>query len=368
MADQQPIDDALLGKFLAGETSPAESVRVRQWLANRKPDDSGTSQEDFARFERIWEAAARLKAAAPPSSSTLAGPADQPAVDTDAAWRVVQQKMRSGIQEPVIKPLPVQRDELRSPTVIRSDWSQLWYRIAAVLVLVGGMGWLSYRFLFFGHDHPARNLVVLTTNQQQLRKTLPDGTRILLNRHSTLQYPASFDEERRDVTLTGEAFFDVTPDASRPFRIQARKTAVQVLGTSFSVRAYDANVSVAVQTGKVRFASGQKAVLLTKNQQATFEASADTIRRVPQLSPNAFAYKTGQLVFTNEPLRDVVQAINGFYNADVRLANAKLGNCRLTTRFDKTSFDAVLAVTAETLGLQIHHEGQVVILDGIGCP
>ncbi|MVM34813.1 DUF4974 domain-containing protein [Spirosoma sp. HMF4905] len=351
MADQHPIDDALLGKFLAGETDPAESARVRAWLASRTDNKSATSQDDFARFERIWEAAEP----------------DQPDVDTDAAWRSVRQKMRTtdrnpvSRSEPIVKPLPVQRNEPYR------DWNQTIFRIAAVLALVASFGWLLYQFRSMSQGHPGERMVTLVTNNQKISKTLPDGTRIFLNRHSMLTYPVAFADDQRDVTLTGEAFFDVTPDASRPFRIEARKSVVQVLGTSFSVSAYDANVSVAVRTGKVRFSSGRKEVLLTKNQQATFEATADTIRRMPQLAPNAFAYKTGQLVFNNEPLRDVIQAINQFYNTDVQLANAQLGNCRLTTRFDKTSFEDALAVTAETLGLHIRHEGKQVILEGVGC-
>lgn len=350
MAEQKPIDDALLGKFLAGETNPAESARVRQWLANPSADFSAISPDDFARFERIWDAAQ---------------PDDQPTVDTNAAWRMMKRKMHSAGQrrdnkaEWVNEPFSVQRTN--------RYWNQFLFRAAAVLVLVAGMGWLTYKLRFMGEDHPARNRMTLVTNNEPIRKTLSDGTTVFLNRHSTLSYPATFTDDRRDVTLTGEAFFDVSPNASRPFRIQARQSVVQVLGTSFSVKAYDANVSVAVRTGRVRFSIGKKSILLIKNQQATVDASADTIRQSPQLAPNAFAYKTGQLVFNNEPLRDVIQAINQFYNADVRLANAQLGNCRLTTRFDKMPLDTVLTVTAETLGLRVRREGKQVILAGTGC-
>ncbi|GAB3011078.1 FecR family protein [Spirosoma pulveris] len=350
MADQQPIDDALLGKFLAGEADPAESARVRQWLATHEDGPAQTSPDDFARFERIWDAAKP----------------DSTEVDTDAAWRSVQQKMRVSDRnparrnQPVVKPMSVPQ-----PTRRLLDTSPLW-RIAALLTLVAGMGWLTVKLIFFGQRHPAEGVVVLTANEQPISKTLPDGTHILLNRHSTLQYPTAFAEDRRHVALTGEAFFDVTPDAARPFHIDARKSVIQVLGTSFTVRAYDANVSVAVRTGKVRFSKGRKAILLIKNQQASFDASGDTIRRL-QASPNMFAYKTGVLVFEKEPLRDVVQAINQYYNADVQLANAKLGNCLLTTRFEKTPLETVLNVTAETLGLQVRHVGKQVILDGNGC-
>ncbi|UFH52287.1 FecR family protein [Spirosoma sp. KNUC1025] len=358
MADQLPIDDALLGKFLAGETNPAETRRVRQWLASRTENPAEPGHDDFAKFERIWAAA---------RSNKEQNKSNRPEFDTDTAWRSVQQRMRllesadAEKTSEINTSWPVQRTESTT------SWSQIFYRIAAVLVLVSSVGWLSYRLLFMGSDHPAARMVTLVTANQKLSKTLPDGTTILLNRHSTLTYPTAFADDRRDITLTGEAFFNVTPDANRPFRIKARPTVIQVVGTSFSVRAYDDNVSVAVRTGKVRFSSKRKAVLLTPNQQATFEASADTIRRLPQVLANVFAYKTGQLVFDNEPLREVVKAINQVYNTDVRLANARLGNCRLTTRFDKTTLDTVLSVTAETFGLRIRHLGQQVILEGNGC-
>lgn len=353
MADQQPIDDALLGKFLAGETDPDESARVRQWLA-RPAVAADPDPADFDRFERIWQAAT---------------PPDRSPVDTDAAWQRMHRKMHPAddrlVSVPMVKPLPVRRDE-QFGAERRPAWYQ-WpvLRVAAVLLLTVGMGWSAYRF--FGQkpvtDQSDPFLTVTTTNQPR-DITLPDGTKLLLNRRSTLRYPAQFATNHRDVTLNGEAFFDVTPDAARPFRIRARQTTVQVLGTSFSVRAYDANVSVAVRTGKVRFAGGRKAVLLTRNQQAVFVPSADTVRRFRQLAPNAFSYKTGQLVFDNEPLREVVQTLSEVYNADVRLGNARLGTCRLNTRFDNAPLDSVVAITAETLGLRVRRVGKQVILDG----
>jgi ferric-dicitrate binding protein FerR (iron transport regulator) len=361
MANQKPIDDALLGKFLAGETDPDESARVTQWLAAQDNSSSEPSPADFDRFERIWQAA------------TLP---DQPPVDTDAAWQKVQLKIKTpnarpaSELEPVVRPMPIQRDEHAGGSQRPTGSSG--YLVSVVRLQTCGHAFADHRYWLAGIPlfrsetpfRPARTIPDADHNDKPLNKILPDGTKILLNRRSTLRYPAQFANDHRNVTLTGEAFFDVIPDATRPFRIQARQTTVQVLGTSFSVRAYDANVSVAVKTGKVKFAGGRKAVLLTKDQQATFVASTDTIRQSLKLSANAFAYKTGQLVFDNEPLRNVVQTLNEVYNADVRLQNAQLGNCRLTTRFSNASLEAVVAVTAETLGLRVRHVGQQVILDG----
>ncbi|MBD2701925.1 FecR domain-containing protein [Spirosoma sp. BT702] len=349
MADQQPIDDALLGKFLAGETDPVESARVREWLISQKAGLQEPTHDDFAKFERIWEA-----------SRVSAKP-----VDTDAAWNKVRQKMRgndtSAEPDTIIKPLSVTRNEKSI------NWRETLVRIAAVLVLIMSLGWMVYRLQHMSQRYAAEQISVLVAADKQVRKTLPDGTQIVLNRQSTLRYPTAFTGDTRDVTLTGEAFFDVTPNAEHPFRIQAQSTVVQVLGTSFNVRAYDANVNVAVETGKVRFAGPRKSVLLTPNQQATFDAKADTLRRTLAVTPNTFAYKTGQLVFDNEPLRNVVQTINQFYNADVRLANATLGNCLLKTRFDNMALEDVLNVTAETLTLRVRYQGKQIILDGDGC-
>ncbi|GAB3992411.1 FecR family protein [Spirosoma daeguense] len=350
MAEQKPIDDALLGKFLAGETDPAESARVRQWLISQNAGLQEPTHDDFAKFEQIWQASRP----------------DTKPVDTDAAWKKVQRKMHSGGEEmtdspSVVKPLPI--------TTVQQipDWRRNIMRIAAVLVLLLSLGWMAYRIQFMSQRYAAEKVMTLVAADQKISKTLPDGTTIVLNRHSTLRYPTSFTDDVREVTLTGEAFFDVAPDVEHPFRIQAQSTVVQVLGTSFNVRAYDANVNVAVRTGKVRFSSPKKAVLLTPNQQATFDAKADTLRRVAPVTPNTFAYKTGQLVFTNEPLRDVVQTINAFYKADVRLANARLGNCLLNTRFDNMPLNEVVNVTAETLTLRVRYVGKQIILEGDGC-
>lgn len=345
MADQQPIDDALLSKYLAGETDSNESARVQQWLASQETAPGEPSQADFVQFERIWRSAA---------------PPNQRPIDTDAAWQKVHRTMRQADTASIPFTVATKPERRRFLGVYRSGW-----QLAAGLLLAAGVGWMALRLV--KPTTEAVELLTLKTTDTFLQATLPDGTKILLNRQSTFRYPARFSDDRREVTLLGEAFFEVTPDAQRPFCIRARQTSIQVLGTSFNVRAYDPNVSVAVRTGKVQFASGRQAILLTKNQQATFIASVDTIRQSLQVSPNVFAYKTGQLVFTDEPLDEVVQTLNKVYNADVRLANARLGRCRLTTRFINSPLDTVVAITAETLGLQVRHEGKRVILDGTGC-
>ena len=348
MPEQLPIDDALLGKFLAGEASPDESVRVRTWLAAAPPSSPEAGQPtptDFARFEHLWQ---------------VADPPAPAGVDTDAAWQAVRARLRPAAAAPaaeaVVRPLVV-----RPASSSTSYWPVL--RIAALLTVALGLGWLGFR-----NRTPAQVAqLTITTGNQRRALTLPDGTTILLNRHSTVRYPAAFADTDRAVTLRGEAFFEVAPDLARPFRIRAGRALVQVVGTSFSVRAYDASVRVAVHTGKVQFSAGRHAVLLVPNQQASYAPASDTLRLAPALSPNVFTFKTGQLVFDNAPLRDVIQTVNSEYGADIRLAGEQLGDCRLTTRFDNVPLDSVLAILAETLSLRVQHQGTGIVLTGTGC-
>ncbi|RIV19045.1 DUF4974 domain-containing protein [Fibrisoma montanum] len=372
----QPIDDSLIGKYLAGETNPDESERVRLWLSQRDPSAEVDNQKEFERFERIWETAAQLK---PPSEERKAP------VDTDAAWQKMRSRMQTGSStvsapapftvvrpdekdeaapesnQPVVRPLP------SDTQLARPLWSRYW-QIAAALVLVSGLGW----FLLKNQqtEPVAVPQLAVTSTGKTVEKTLPDGSKVWLNRGSKLSYPQTFADDSREVVLTGEAFFEVKPDPSKPFRIQAGQATVQVLGTSFSVRAYDSNVRVAVRTGKVLFAAKKKEVTLVKNEQATFDSRADTIRKLVRVDPNVFAYRTGRLAFKGTPLSEVVQTINEVYRADVRLANAQLNNCLYAnTGFENyDTVETVVYVVSETMGLRVRREGDRFIIEGTGCP
>ncbi|CCH51230.1 anti-FecI sigma factor, FecR [Fibrisoma limi BUZ 3] len=373
----QPIDDSLIGKYLAGETDPDESERVRLWLSQRDPSAEDDNQKEFERFERIWETVAQLK---PPSEERKAP------VDTDAAWQKMRSRMQTGgtTSAPAPSPFTVVRSDEKdvagterndpvvkplqsSPQPVRSLWSRYW-QIAAALVLVSGLGWFLLKNQQAG-PAPVPQLAV-TSASKTVEKILPDGSKVWLNRGSKLSYPQTFGDDSRDVALTGEAFFEVKPDPTKPFRIRAGQATVQVLGTSFSVRAYDSNVRVAVRTGKVLFSAKKKEVTLVKDEQATFDSQADTIRKSLKVDPNLFAYRTGRLAFKGTRLSEVVQTINEVYRADVRLANNRLTNCLYAnTGFENyDTVETVVYVVAETMGLRVRREGDRFIIEGEGCP
>ncbi|GAB3325873.1 FecR family protein [Larkinella ripae] len=348
------IDDDLLGKYLAGETDAAESERVRRWL-----NQENAERQEFDRFERIWNTAGQLK----PKTDSPAIP-----VNTDAAWQKMRSKMRTASApgaevaapeppgpEPIVKPLPV------APVHRKASWwqSPVW-AVAAMAVLLSGLLWF---FLKEPGRVPVAQLAAVSKDQK-IEKLLPDGSTVLLNKDSKLTYPERFADNSREVELTGEAFFDVKPDPSKPFRIHVRNTTVQVLGTSFSIRAYSPDVRVAVRTGKVKFSAHDKEVTLVKNEQATFKAANDTLIRALKLDANAMTFRTGQYNFEVEPLSKIIETLNEVYHVDIHLANEQLGRCPFTMSFGTENLEFVLKLTEETTGLHIRKDGDRLILDG----
>jgi transmembrane sensor len=332
MNANEPISDDLLARYVAGETTDHESAQVKTWLAQ-----SANHAQELARFQRIWETSAVLK--------------PQPDVNVDLAWKKVKKQLAVHEQSSTPKIIPLRRSSF-----------MVWRVAASVLVMVG-LGWLGYQFL-----QPVRKpeiAKVIKTQQNTLEQTLPDGTKVYLNQHSTLTAAADFNDETRTVTLEGEAYFDVKRDETRPFVIKANGTEVRVLGTSFNVRAYDKRVRVAVTSGKVQFSSAKAKTLLLKDESAAVEA--DTIIKLPEINLNELAYRTRVFVFDKTNLSDVVASLREGYQADIRLSSRHLAKCQLTARFEKESLDATLTVIAETLNLKVVRRGNAILLDGSGC-
>lgn len=264
MANQQPVDDALLGKFLAGDTNPVESARVREWLIVHNAGISEPTYDDIVAFERVWEAAQL----------------SQFLQQTDKDWNTYR---RSSV--PMGRSVDstaggVYRPERSRKVTEEAETSQLFNRITAVLALLLSFGWLLYQFWYMGHDHPAIHTVTLVTGNHRLHKTLPDGTRIWLNRQSTLTYPTDFTDNQREVKLRGEAYFAVEPNAEHPFYIRTGGAYVQVTKASLTVNAYENDVLVIVDEGKAYFSCNRNTCQILSHQQGLYDSLSDTIHKM----------------------------------------------------------------------------------------
>jgi ferric-dicitrate binding protein FerR (iron transport regulator) len=174
--------------------------------------------------------------------------------------------------------------------------------------------YLSERSVF------SKKITVATDiNQKNLEVTLPDGSVVILNRETVLSYRSDYGKNERIVSLSGEAFFEITPDQDKPFTIDAGKAKVKVLGTSFNVITDnpDAAVEVFVKTGKVMLSdnSGSNTLLLEPGYVGTIDSEKSD--RSFNENPNYMAWNTGVLVYDGQTLDIVFRDLKRVYNMDI---------------------------------------------------
>lgn len=153
----------------------------------------------------------------------------------------------------------------------------------------------------------------------QFELRLPDGSKVWLNSASSLIFPTAFTGSERVVKLRGEAYFEITQDVKRPFKVNASEVTVEVLGTSFNVNAYtdEAQVLTTLATGKVRVAAGKASVLLTPGEQAvTTQATGSTTSRMADIR-KVTAWKNGMFEFNDADLPAILREIARWYNVQI---------------------------------------------------
>lgn len=165
---------------------------------------------------------------------------------------------------------------------------------------------------------------IRTPRGGQYRVVLSDGTQVWLNAASSMRFPVVFPEGERRVDLQGEAYFEVSKDAAKPFRVEASGSLVEVLGTHFNVNAYadESTVRTTLLEGRVgvrsmREGTADRMKVLTEGQQAS--VTEDGMVRVTSGADTeeAVAWKNGRFQFNSSDLRSIMRQIARWYDADV---------------------------------------------------
>lgn len=149
--------------------------------------------------------------------------------------------------------------------------------------------------------------------------TLSDGTRVFLNSDSKLIYPVAFGDERREVILQGEAYFDVVKDEKRPFVVKTDDLSVRVLGTAFNVKSYpgDLRVEATLVRGSVKILEGGQEMLLEAGEQARLDRNSGKMNKVRVNTMLYTSWKDGLFVFERERLEDILTTLTRWYDVNV---------------------------------------------------
>ncbi|GAB3045186.1 FecR family protein [Spirosoma pulveris] len=269
-----------------------------------------------------------------------------------------------------------------------------WLRIAAAVALVG-LGTIA----FFYWRTPATPLAVYqnmveqqagtlqevhnTSNASQLVR-LPDGSKVTLYKGSQIKFPRAFTGRKREIFLVGEAFFDVVRRPKQPFMVYTNQLTTQVLGTSFTVRAYanDKEAKVIVRTGKVsvfktlpngklgELTGSEPALILTPNQQATFQATDRQLERSLVALPEPMAISTGQpqtLVFEHTPVVTVFKKLEAAYGIVINYDADLLIGCELTAEFGSESLFEKLDLICRATGSRYEVIDAQIVIYSKGC-
>lgn len=294
---------ALARKFLEGQATEAEKERLDQWYYTFDPY--------------------QLELTIPPTAVNS---------EQELALRMKARLLEA--MSAVHQPQKIPRRVMISPIALR--WS------AAAVLLVALLTWTVLRYNG-GKD------VVQTALQQQRMLRLPDGTKVWLNADSRLEYDPAFTGTERRVTLTGEAYFDVAQQASRPFIITSGNITTRVLGTAFNIRAYPGQpVSVTVVQGKVQVQDPQlHSTILEANQQVKYTGpkAKPEIRVVKAALYQSWT--SGQLDFDDQSFEEIAATLHRRYNVTIDFSNKQLKYCHFTGSFEK---EASLARVLDLLG------------------
>jgi transmembrane sensor len=243
--------------------------------------------------------------------------------------------------------------------------NSIWFRIAAVGLLIIGLSslWNVIHIRGIKNEEIAYNEIIVPLGEKA-QIILSDGSHVWINSASKLKYPVKFGEISRDVTLEGEAFFDVVKKHGKTFVVNTRDVKVNVLGTAFNVKCYpgDKKTQTIVVRGEVKVEEvngNQKAIIIKPNEMATLREQTTTSQHVSQtpqftvnkVDPeNLVSWKDQLLVFAGETFEDLAVKMERWFNVRIKIDNDELKSERFNGKFvhNETVYQVLEAIKITT--------------------
>jgi transmembrane sensor len=315
--------DELFDRYLKGEATPGEAEQVEAWLNRYQNPESEWQQMDPTSREQ-W--------------------LDKLFVDIQSG---------TGADKKVVKLNP--KSMIKLAVALAA---------AAVVLLFAGV--------YLLRPKPAGLVALNIGANQHGQAELPDGSKIWVNSLSSVTYPKEFKGETREISLSGEAYFDIKHDPSKPFIIHTGNVVTTVLGTAFNIKEDKLLhiVVVTVTRGKVSVANGSRLLgVITPNQQISFNTASRQLNRTSVDAAKTIAWQTDTINFNNITLAAAARQLEQRFGVKITFANDKVKNCRFTgSALSDEKLDNILKAicTFNNATYQTRADGSIVI-DGPGC-
>jgi ferric-dicitrate binding protein FerR (iron transport regulator) len=284
----------------------------------------------------------------------------------------------------------ISETEEEETTFQRRFWQTSVFKYAASLAILVGLAWLwttkqpdhqvNYQDLLAVVEEKGARQEVINDSQTTKKIHLEDGTTVHLEKGSRLSFPVHFDPKKREVILSGEAFFEVTENPSKPFYVYSNELITKVLGTSFRISALEngKQVTVKVQTGRVSvFKQNRidiadpetKGLLLLPNQEAVFNRTNEFLNRslvevpMPILAQKPLIKRQ----FDEVKVAEVFEELEKLFGVEIRYNEDTLSDCILTTTISDDSLYDQLEVICQTIGAAYKEIDAQIIIESKGC-
>ena len=340
---KKAISPELLKKYLRGEATPEESSSVDAWYQSLQEN---------------------------PDDVSLVDP-----LELDIVQNRILGKVKANIE------VPAQADGARTTSF---NFLKTPFKLAAAITVIAVIGLGAILFnqkglpsLQSGASTPGVPLREdLNDSRATRRVALEDGTVIVLQPNSSIEYPEKFSAHDRKVTLKGEAFFDVTKDKNRPFIITTSEVTVRVLGTSFNVMAYEGakEVSVAVKTGKVSVVKSKPEdkpdeVILTPNQEVIYNTAQELFSKKLAAEPKIILEQPTlfETQYDGAPVIKILDVLEENYGIDIRYDEEALSNCVLTTSMAEEGLYERIEIICKAIGAQFEINDTDIVIKSNGC-
>ena len=334
------IDWELIQRVLEGNHSRENEQRINEWLQS----DSLTKKE-FDLIRKIWETPA----------------VRMPKPDVEKAMEAVFK--RAGIDAGVqaVQSQKVYRfdKDQRSVPFMRHLFTFRILKIAALLLILVAIPYFLSKII-----RPSSMMEIFVENVKQEKITLADNTLVSLDAGSVFRFPKKFDRERREVFLSGEGYFEVTPDPNRPFIVHANDAIITVLGTKFNVRAWrkSKKVVVAVANGSVslqpeKVTEKESEVVISEGQMSVLEENE--FPSIPEYTDidEHVTWRHHEMHFKRSPLREVLDQLERWYNLEFTLADESYASNLVTVFIENKPIEDILELISLINNFEYEREG-----------
>lgn len=341
------IDAEFILKVLSNNATEEEIECLNRWIAQ-----SDDNKKHFEEFKSLW--------------NKLENIADVKIPNVGKEWNKVRDAIAASQQANSCYRL----SENVYPAFMDKKYKSIWLlKIAAVVAMVF-ISYFAFKQISFNKVKLTEKKVLQEVCTFETKKgeratiKLSDNSTVYLNSASSLKYPKTFNGTYRTVELNGEAYFSVTSDMLKPFRVKVDSQIIEVVGTEFNIYNRNNNFRIVVTKGKVNAfkQDSNKIVAVAQGEMVQLSSHNDLTMPVKVNVNDYLGWRVNKLIFKDRPLDDVMKEVENYFSVDVKFKNDKLKKKLLSGSFKINRLDEIITAISISMNVDINRKGNTITI------